>query len=271
MKHLTYDGFHGFRSRLDDILLVNECLAKMPHILGLEPIMPPFLLPYYDGVHPEDCGISSFLFLLGGHITIHTFSYREAVFADVLAPSFFSETKFSSLMERLFPCKTQRVSHIKRNPAIDKRKHANSRSDFGPHLFVEYVSTNRMTDLGKLFNIFDRLPEAINMTPIMRPYVVNTKTKDGNLVLSAITMIAESHISCHVFTKSNRAFFDIFSCRFFNIDRVLSKLSRVLGTDPLSTFFCPRGIGFKREAMSRVKRYKTHNLWTEYAASDVSK
>ena len=45
LTHFTLDGFHGFRSRFDDIKLVQEILEELPSVLGLKPVMPPFLLP----------------------------------------------------------------------------------------------------------------------------------------------------------------------------------------------------------------------------------
>ena len=56
MKHLHYDGIQGYRSRFDDIHLVYEFLEEVPPELGLRPAMPPFILPYYNGVVPEDEG-----------------------------------------------------------------------------------------------------------------------------------------------------------------------------------------------------------------------
>mgnify|MGYP003353021486 CR=1 FL=1 len=69
MLHCTLDGFGGHRSRFDDIRLVHELLEELPGRLGLQPAMPPMLLPYYNGVEPDDCGISGFVFLAGGHLT----------------------------------------------------------------------------------------------------------------------------------------------------------------------------------------------------------
>ncbi|MBP1766502.1 MAG: hypothetical protein H6P98_617, partial [Candidatus Aminicenantes bacterium] len=84
MYHFLYDAYNGYRSRLDDIMLVHEFLEEVPLKLGVKAVMPPFVLPYYNGVVPEDCGISAFVFLAGGHFTLHTFSYRGAFFVDFL-------------------------------------------------------------------------------------------------------------------------------------------------------------------------------------------
>lgn len=60
MQHFMIDGFRGYRSRFDDIKLVQEILEEFPAQLGLQPVMPSFLLPYYNGVVPEDCGVGAF-------------------------------------------------------------------------------------------------------------------------------------------------------------------------------------------------------------------
>src|SRR6266702_2169286 len=45
MLHFTIDGFQGFRSRFDDVPLIQEVLEEVPTQLGLKPVMPAFVLP----------------------------------------------------------------------------------------------------------------------------------------------------------------------------------------------------------------------------------
>src|SRR5205823_7285811 len=99
MLHFTIDGFRGFRSRFDDAHLIQEVLEDAPAQLGLKRAMPAFVLPYYSGVVPEDCGISAFVFLAGGHFTLHTFSFRETYFADLVAPAEFDPARLRALLE----------------------------------------------------------------------------------------------------------------------------------------------------------------------------
>jgi S-adenosylmethionine/arginine decarboxylase-like enzyme len=73
--------------------------------------------------------------------------------------------------------------------------------------------------LDGIFNYFDGLPSKVGMTPIIRPYVITSRV-DGQAVVSGLTMIAESHIALHVFTKSRKAYFDVFSCTFFDTRKV---------------------------------------------------
>jgi len=264
MKHAIFDGNGVFRSRLDDIHLINEILEELPGALGLKAIMPPFLLPYYNGVNPEDCGISSFIFVLGGHITLHTFSYREMIFADVLAPNFI-EKDFNRFLLTHLPCKENHTYLVQRDTPIKQRIFSYQKGDFGPHLFLCYNFCEKIAGMDSLFEFLDILPQEIQMTPIMRPYVI--KTKQDTTILSAMSMIAESHISCHVFKNLNKAYLDIFSCSFFNLREVLQKLQTLLGCNPSSVRFSPRGKGFKKASMSRMLRYTKYSKWAKFSST----
>lgn len=116
MNHFTMDAFKSYRSRLDDILLIYELLEEIPLICGLKTVMPPFVLPYYNGVVPEDCGISAFVFLAGGHFTLHTFSYREAYFADVFYPDEFDCQRLEALLSSALPSEINTCHHVERKP-----------------------------------------------------------------------------------------------------------------------------------------------------------
>src|SRR5256886_17037567 len=103
MLHFTIDGFRGFRSRFDDAHLIQEVLEDAPAQLGLKRAMPAFVLPYYNGVVPEVCGISAFVFLAGGHFTLHTFSFPETYFAGLVRPHGFAPANLRGLLEAVFP------------------------------------------------------------------------------------------------------------------------------------------------------------------------
>jgi S-adenosylmethionine/arginine decarboxylase-like enzyme len=57
----------------------------------LNPIAPPNIIPYYYGKVKEDIGISAFILLEGGHVTIHTFPKRECYFIDCFTQRDFDE------------------------------------------------------------------------------------------------------------------------------------------------------------------------------------
>lgn len=242
MNHFVMDAFHGYRSRLDDMMLVYEALEEIPQKLGMKAVMPPFILPYYNGVIPEDCGISAFVFLTGGHFTIHTFSFRETYFVDLLSPEAFDAAKAEKLLKDAFPAEQVTSYCLERElrETYPIKIEINEELDFGPHLFLDLEKYSGPKKMDDLFAFFDTMPFSIGMTPIIRPIVV--KNPVGNeKVTSILTMIAESHISLHYFEETGRAYFDLFSCRFFDYPEVSTKLKQILKSEVTSETLISRG------------------------------
>lgn len=259
MRHFTMDGFQGFRSRFDDIRLVQELLEEIPDALKLQPAMPPFVLPYYNGVIAEDCGISAFVFLAGGHFTLHTFSFRETFFADLVYPSPFDSKKLSYLLESGFPCRTTTDHVVDRVPEAMANGRVNVDFDFGPHLMMDIRGYVGPVAMDAIFDVFDRLPPSVHMTPIMRPYVIRGRAADGQPVISAMTMIAESHVALHVFPETSSAYFDLFSCRFFDMELVSGALRAAFPGEHVTETLVARGVDYsklRREREPEVQRSK---------------
>lgn len=261
MLHCFFDGVNGFRSRFDDLELVHEFLEELPRALDLCAATPPFLLPYYNGVEPEDCGISSFLFLAGGHATLHTFSFREAFFFDLVYPRPFDIEKVRDLLGRSFPCAAVTCGFVERgkDPALVSA--IDIGNDFGPHYFLDITEFRGPTTMDGLFEVFDRLPAEIGMTPIMRPYLVRSRTDANEDVLSAMTMIAESHISIHLFPDRGVANFDLFSCRFFSPERVLPVVKAAFPGTLASETLMSRGSRFRQNRTGAVERLRSGRAW----------
>lgn len=247
MYHFMMDAFKGYRSRLDDILLVHELLEEIPLKMGLKTVMPPFVLPYYNGITPEDCGISAFVFLAGGHFTIHTFSYREAFFVDLLYPGQFDVNALAERIKDAFPAERVTTYSVERNrkESFPRNITIDESMDFGPHLFLDFNDYEGPRTLEGLFDLFDAMPYKIDMTPIIRPYVQKNNI-DGKRVFSALTMIAESHISLHYFADTKQAYLDLFSCRFFDYDNVIAKLESDLGGSASNKVLIPRGSKYRQ-------------------------
>ncbi|MBI3963284.1 MAG: S-adenosylmethionine decarboxylase [Deinococcus sp.] len=263
MQHFMIDGFQGFRSRFDHIQLIQEVLEEVPVQLGLRPAMPAFLLPYYNGVVPEDCGVSSFLFLVGGHFTLHTFSFREAYFADLVTPTVFDTRRLRQLLDTAFPCATTTVNMVERAPGSLRSATPNVDTDFGPHLFLDIEDYQGPRNMDGLFALFDRLPSEIGMTPIMRPYILRGTTSAGQPVLSAMTMIAESHISLHVFEGEGKAYFDLFSCRFFDRGKVVPRIQTELPGRYVNEALIARGSKYRFLRTERSEELARSKSWLE--------
>jgi S-adenosylmethionine decarboxylase len=91
---------------------------------------------------------------------------------------------------------------------------------FGPHLMIEASGCkfDRLTDIRLLTNLLDNLPETMNMTKVMPPYVFEYKgliPEDWGL--SGIVIIAESHLAIHTFPDKGFVTVDIFSCKDFDV------------------------------------------------------
>jgi S-adenosylmethionine/arginine decarboxylase-like enzyme len=267
MFHFLFDAYNGYRSRLDDIMLVHEFLEEVPLKLGVKTVMPPFVLPYYNGIVPEDCGISAFVFLAGGHFTLHTFSYRGAFFIDFLYPGDFSQERLRALIDDAFPSKRKFQNYVNRTagdrivrPAIDTGK------DFGPHLLFDIEDYAGPNTLDGVFSYLDSLPSKIAMTPIIRPYVVKNLI-GGQEVISGMTMIAESHIGLHVFKKSRKAYFDLFSCTFFDAKKVRQGIERKLKGRIAHETLISRGTKYKEYGETAVEKLKFSRAWLDNVLS----
>jgi S-adenosylmethionine decarboxylase len=82
--HLVVDGHGGDYARLQDLNLVYDVLDRLPIRIGMTKIMPPYTFRY-QGVKPEDWGISGFVLIAESHISIHTFPERGLVNIDVFS------------------------------------------------------------------------------------------------------------------------------------------------------------------------------------------
>ena len=247
MNHFVMDAFKGYRSRLDDILLIHELLAEIPEEMGLKAVMPPFVLPYYNGVIPEDCGISAFVFLAGGHFTIHTFSFRETFFVDLLSPKPLDSFLLEKRIKGAFPAEIVNTACAQRDNPNSMAQHieVNPSADFGPHVMLDFDQYQHPTTMDDLVDLFDRMPSKIGMTPIMRPYAVKG-TDHGQRTVSVLTMIAESHISLHCFPDEGKAYFDLFSCRFFDYIDVIGKLKQEFAGEIRNEVFISRGSKYQQ-------------------------
>ncbi len=264
MNHFIMDAFNGYRSRLDDIMLVHEILEELPLKLGIKPVMQPFILPYYNGVVPEDCGISAFIFLEGGHFTIHTFSFRETYFVDLLSPELFDAQKLDEILKKAFPAEQSNLYLLEREKkeSYPQKIEINEALDFGPHLFLDFIDYNGPKTMDDLFELFDTMPFKIGMTPIIRPYVVRNLVGNEK-VTSILTMIAESHISLHYYEESNRAYLDLFSCRFFNYNEVIGKLKQVFNSKITNETLISRGSKYQNFKHASTTQAINSRAWTE--------
>jgi S-adenosylmethionine decarboxylase len=123
---------------------------------------------------------------------------------------------------------------------------------FGPHLLVcgYRASKSALADLEMIYNLIDGLPNLVGMTPITQcqAFRYQGKVKD-DWGITAMIMIAESHISIHTFPEKGFFAFDLFSCRDFNTDLVVDTLANafnLVSVMDMSVQVIHRGREFER-------------------------
>lgn len=260
MNHIMIDGYYGSESRLDDLKTVNSVLNDIVTKLNLISVMPPYLLPYYYAKDSEDDGISAFVILEGGHITIHTFPHRGCVFVDLLYDGYFDENKLSVILRNTFNYSVgdEKNVHTERrflDVTIDEAKIWNGDkhgADFGPHIIARIEDIDITFE--QIFDMLDEMPSKINMLPICRPFVLKA---DG--YISGIVLIAQSHIAFHYCLADRMLFCDLFSCSFYDIYNFTEYLEGRFGKFEFMTLI--RGSKHEHMVLNRSRKIKRYSKW----------
>ena len=263
MKHTMIDCYGSKNHNLENLVYINDTLNKIAFRLGLEPIANPYLIPYYYGRVKEDIGVSGFLLLKGGHITIHTFPLRECYFIDLFCVKDFDSEAFVDILEGLLPF-NRSISTIS---SSDRRKFSeielpfDPNNNFGPHYLAE-IKFNDELSMDKCYDFLEEFVYKIDMDPITRPYIIKDKVSNANY-LSGIIVIAQSHISIHYDYNKKHAYFDIFSCAAFDYSKV-ETLIESLG-NVISNELVVRGTKHKSNTMIEPEPMKEiSSLWQKH-------
>lgn len=237
MKHITLDCYGAISNQLDDMKVINNVLTNLTYELDLDPICPPTIIPYYYGKVKEDIGISAFVILDGGHVTIHTFPLRECYFVDVFSTRDFNEQEVYNFFLNALPFSEKKSKFDVRNRLVKTFEvgEYDSVVDFGPHVMAEIECENPASMEG-MFDFLEKMALDIDMDPITRPYIIKSSMEDPNY-LSGIIVIAQSHISLHYDYKQNKIYADIFSCAPFDFTLVpeyFAKFGKVVSNQLVS-------------------------------------
>jgi len=259
------DAYDCSDTKAGDLRSVYETITKVVDSMGAKPVMPPILIPYYYGEVADDDGISAFALLKGGHFTIHTFPLRQCYFVDMMYDGFISEERFRATMLKELPAASSSVAHVDRRFCIEdqgKDMRIDEAKDFGPHYMIRSQEKIEL-DHNKIYDVLDKLPPLVNMTPIMRPVVITDNVKKPKFI-SGITMIAESHIALH-YDIANKSFFaDIFSCSFIASEKVTATMEKELGIK-CENVLISRGTKHTNRFALRDQVVAKTSRWREYA------
>jgi S-adenosylmethionine decarboxylase len=125
-----------------------------------------------------------------------------------------------------------------------------NQSGFGPHLMMDCrgVSYEKCSDLQYVWHFLDSLPEKIGMTKITQPYVFpysGLVPEDAGI--TGMVIIAESHITFHSFIYKDYFFFDLFSCKNFDVDQVITEVISAFEVTEPEIHQVNRGLSFPRD------------------------
>ena len=113
--HLIIDGYEGNRQRLQDIEFIYDLLDSYPGRIGMRKIMPPYVFRYADS-KPEDWGISGFVLIAGGHISLHTFPNKSHINIDIFSCKEFDAVLVVEHMTEHFGLGKVRTKLLRRGP-----------------------------------------------------------------------------------------------------------------------------------------------------------
>lgn len=95
------------------------------------------------------------------------------------------------------------------------------------HLIIDGYGSDSgiLQDEKFLYDFLDTYPARIGMTKISRPLVIRyVGNNPEDWGISGFVFIAESHISVHTFVEPRYVNIDVFSCKDFDVERVLDDL-----------------------------------------------
>ena len=259
-RHYMLDAYGCLIEQANSIMTVNDLLVNISNELSLEPIMPPFIVPYYYCDDAEDVGISAFCFCAGGsHSTIHTFPYRACYFVDILTDRFFEEDEVTQMIQKQIYASNISVKVVDRRLNEEKGSEIDTKYDFGPHYTVTVNDID--VTLEDVYCWLDTIAPEINMQAIARPYVVYDKTQDPKYISGAL-VVAQSHIAFHYSIEERVANIDIFSCSFLENNAVEDIIHRSFGFDTQINLWA-RGSKHHLEYLdySREARIEKCNAW----------
>lgn len=135
---------------------------------------------------------------------------------------------------------------------IDKVPH------FGPHFMYDAFGCDleALTNKVKLAEFLEQLPARIGMERISEPEVFEYHGKipehwgvsgKEHFILTGGVFLAESHCTFHTFPEQRFVTLDIYSCKQFNTEKVLTELNEFFGVTPdnVRHTVILRGIGFQ--------------------------
>ena len=129
---------------------------------------------------------------------------------------------------------------------------------FGPHLMLDCYECNerKLRDLKFVLKFLNDLSDLIDMHKISEPHAIdypgNPKSFDRGGI-SAVVIIAESHISIHTFPSQRYMSVDIFSCKDFDVGKANDFIIKSFEAKKVEKKLLNRGSEFPKQISKAMK------------------
>ncbi|MEJ5300185.1 MAG: adenosylmethionine decarboxylase [Thermodesulforhabdaceae bacterium] len=120
--HLMLDGYGCKRETLVDIQYIYDFLDKYPEKMEMTKIMPPYVFRY-EGLIPEDWGISGFVLIAESHISIHTFPEKLYLSVDMFSCKPFDTQKAIDTLKEYFSIQKAEIHVLDRGQEFPNTIH----------------------------------------------------------------------------------------------------------------------------------------------------
>ncbi len=263
MQHIVVDAYGCNSSRLDNLMDVYTVMNDILNKMSVEAVMPIQLVPYYYCENVDDVGISAFVLTKGGQLTMHTFPRLGCYFLDLMYDGFANATILRDLLKDEFQCDKLDIHKIDR-AECDKEDGGVPYGvvDFGPHYMIK-ATLKKAPTIDEWFHTLDRIPYQVGMHPITRPCVVTDRVEDPNY-LSAIVVIAESHIAMHYNYRTGEILMDIFSCKSIEEKDYQDMMQDLFKGEAYEDLLIPRGSKHDSRQQKQIDKHYSFNRWQEY-------
>lgn len=111
------------------------------------------------------------------------------------------------------------------------------------HLIIDGYGDDaqRMQDVDLIYEFLDLYPAEIGMTKVAPPKVSKySGSRPEDCGISGFVLLAESHISVHSFPEQSSIVVDIFSCKEFDAEQVITDLQKKLGLARVKSYILNR-------------------------------
>ena len=111
--HLMLDLSECDRARINDLGFIFDFLNTIPEKIGMNKITQPYVFPY-EGVRPEDNGITGFVVIAESHLSVHTFVEKGYAFVDLFSCKPFDTDMARDLIVEAFASKRPEMYMLER-------------------------------------------------------------------------------------------------------------------------------------------------------------